>query len=168
MANESYKTKVEFGVAAVVALVGTFFIFQALTIRVSSEAVGPRTMPMTLAIALVLGAFWLAVRAFRGKFGELKADYGFLDSDMKRITLVIGCGVLFVLAFWAFGYFTAIVVGYISTLLAFGVREKVKVVGSAIIMAVVFQWLFMGVMRLNDTRGYITDLRPYTNLISGN
>ena len=87
---------------------------------------------------------------------------------MKRITLVIGCGVLFVLAFWAFGYFTAIVVGYISTLLAFGVREKVKVVGSAIIMAVVFQWLFMGVMRLNDTRGYIIDLRPYTNLISGN
>lgn len=105
MANESYKTKVEFGVAAVVALVGTFFIFQALTIRVSSEAVGPRTMPMTLAIALVLGAFWLAVRAFRGKFGELKADYGFLDSDMKRITLVIGCGVLFVfsiLGIWLF------------------------------------------------------------------
>jgi hypothetical protein len=167
MSNESYKTKLEYGVASVVALIGVFFVYQALTIRVSTEAVGPRTMPMTLAIALILGAFWLAVRAFRGKVGEVKAEYGFLDSDIKRICLVIGCGMLFVITFWGFGYFTAIVVGYISTLLAFGVREKTKVISSAIIMAVVFQWLFMGVMRLNDTRGYLIDLRPYTNLISG-
>jgi hypothetical protein len=29
------------------------------------------------------------------------------------------------------------------------------------------QWLFMGVMRLNDPKGVLIDLRPYTNLISG-
>jgi len=167
MASENYKTKIEYGTAAVVAFIGIFFVFQALTIRVSAEAVGPRTMPLTLAILLILGAVWLGVRAFRGKVGEVKTEYGFLDSDLRRIALVIGCGLLFLLTFWAFGYFTAIVVGYVSSLFAFGVKDKLKVFGSALIMAVVFQWLFMGVMRLNDTRGYVVDLRPYTNLISG-
>ena len=53
MASENYKTKIEYGVAAVVAFVGIFFVFQAFTIRVSAEAVGPRTMPLTLAISLI-------------------------------------------------------------------------------------------------------------------
>ena len=49
----------------------------------------------------------------------------------------------------------------------FGVKEKVKIFGGAIVMAVVMQWLFMGIMRLNDPSGVLVDLRPYTNLISG-
>jgi hypothetical protein len=52
-------------------------------------------------------------------------------------------------------------------LYAFGVKEKVKIFAGAIIMAVVMQWLFMGIMRLNDPSGVLVDLRPYTNLISG-
>ena len=32
---------------------------------------------------------------------------------------------------------------------------------------VVFQWVFMGVMLLNDPSGAILDLRPYTNWITG-
>ena len=55
MAHESYKTKIEYGVSAVVSLIGVFFVYQAFTIGVSKEAVGPRTMPMALAVALVLG-----------------------------------------------------------------------------------------------------------------
>jgi len=32
----------------------------------------------------------------------------------------------------------------------------------------VLQWLFMGVMRLNDPKGELIDMRPLTDLISGN
>ena len=167
MAHENYKTNIEYGVSAVVSLIGIFFLYQAFTIGVSKEAVGPRTMPMTLAVALVLGGLWLAFRAFRGKVGHLKEGYGFLESNLKRIALVIGCGSLFVVTFWLLGYFVAIIVTYVSMLYAFGVREKLKIIVGAIAMAFVMQWLFMGIMRLNDPSGVLIDLRPYTNLISG-
>ena len=52
-------------------------------------------------------------------------------------------------------------------LYAFGVRDHVKIIIGAIAMAFVMQWLFMGIMRLNDPSGVLIDLRPYTNLISG-
>jgi hypothetical protein len=167
MVQSDYKTKLEYGVSVIVMLIGIFFIYQAFTIGVSKEAVGPRTMPMALAVTLVLGGLWLALRAFRGKVGDVKEGYGFLDSDLKRISLVVGCGVLFVITFWLFGYFIAIIVTYISSLLSFGVRDKAKIIVGAVVMAIVMQWLFMGIMRLNDPRGVIIDLRPVTNLISG-
>jgi hypothetical protein len=167
MVQSDYKTKLEYGVSVIVMLIGIFFIYQAFTIGVSKEAVGPRTMPMALAVTLVLGGLWLALRAFRGKVGDVKEGYGFLDSDLKRISLVVGCGVLFVITFWLFGYFIAIIVTYISSLLSFGVRDKAKIIVGAVVMAIVMQWLFMGIMRLNDPRGVVIDLRPVTNLISG-
>ena len=167
MSNNNYKVKLEYGVSAVVMLIGVFFIYQASTISTSSEAVGPRTMPMALAVSLVLGAVWLAIRAYKGKVGEIKEGYGFLDSNMKRITIVVGCGAFFVFVFWLFGYFVAIIAGYMMSQLAFGVRDKLKLISGALIMAIAMQWLFMGVMRLNDPRGVLIDMRPYTNLISG-
>ena len=167
MKNDSYKIKLEYGVSLVVMLTGLFFVYQAFTIGVSKEAVGPRTMPMALAVSLVLSGLWLAFRAFRGKVGALKEGYGFLESNMKRISQVVGCGALFVITMVMFGYFVSIIITYITSLYAFGVRDKLKMVSGAIIMAVVMQWLFMGIMRLNDPKGVLLDLRPYTNLISG-
>ena len=167
MTNDNYKVKLEYGVSAVVVLTGLFFIYQASTIGVSKEAVGPRTMPMALAVSLVLGGLWLAFRAFRGTVGPLKAGYGFLESNLKRISLVVGCGAVFVIMMVMFGYFVAIIITYVTSLYAFGVRDKLKMIAGAIIMAIVMQWLFMGIMRLNDPKGLLLDLRPYTNLISG-
>ena len=103
MGNHDYKIKVEYGVAAVVLLIGVFFIFQAFTIETSREAVGPRTMPMILAVSLVIGGLWLAFRAATGRAGDLKEGYGFLESDVRRIVMVVCCGALFVFLFWAFG-----------------------------------------------------------------
>ena len=123
MATQEYKIKVEYGVSAIVLLIGAFFIFQAFTIETSREAVGPRTMPLYLAVALVLGGLWLAIRAFTGRAGNLKEGYGFLESDVKRIVMVVGCGVLFVLLFWALGYFAAVIASYIAMLYTFGVRR---------------------------------------------
>lgn len=168
MQDHKYKVKIEYGVAAIVAFIGIFFIFQALTIKISNEAVGPRTMPMALAISLVLGAIWLWLRAYRGKVGAVQSGYGFIDSDTKRITLVIGCGVLFVTTFWLFGFFMSVITGYVAALLSFGVRSGPKIIISTIVMAVMLQWLFMGIMRLNDPKGELIDMRPLTDFISGN
>ena len=110
MTNDNYKVKLEYGVSAVVVLTGLFFVYQASTIGVSKEAVGPRTMPMALAVSLVLGGLWLAFRAFRGKVGPLREGYGFLESNLKRISLVVGCGAVFVIMMVMFGYFVAIIV----------------------------------------------------------
>ena len=167
MGTQDYKIKVEYGVSAVVLLVGVFFIFQAFTIETSREAVGPRTMPLWLAIALVLGGLWLAIRAFTGRAGDLKDGYGFLESDIRRITMVVGCGVLFVVLFWGLGYFTAIIVTYVAMLYTFGVRSWGWMVGGGLVLAVIFQWLFMGIMLLNDPAGAVIDMRPFTNWITG-
>ena len=167
MGHQDYKIKVEYGVAAVVTLIGVFFIFQAFTITASKEAVGPRTLPLIIAVSLVLGGLWLAFRAYTGRAGDLKEGYGFLESDVQRIFMVVGCGAFFVLLFWAFGYFTALIFTYIAMLFTFGVRNWLYMIGGAIILAFAFQALFMGVMLLNDPKGAIIDMRPYTNWITG-
>jgi hypothetical protein len=167
MLHENYKTKVECGVSAIVILVGLFFVYQASTIGTSKEMFGPSAMPFALAISTVLGGIWLANRAFRSKVGAVQDGYGFLESDLKRIAWVIGSGAIFILTFYLLGYFLAIVVGYTLMLLSFGVRNISKIFFSTLLMAVIFQWLFMGVMRLNDPSGALFDLRPYTSIISG-
>ena len=77
-----YKKKLEYGVASVVALIGIFFVYQATTIRASNEAIGPQSMPKALAIGLILGGVWLAIRAYRGRVGDVQEGYGFLDSNL--------------------------------------------------------------------------------------
>ena len=167
MGSQEYKIKVEYGVSAIVLLVGVFFIFLAFTIDTSRESVGPRTLPMILAVSLVVGGLWLGLRAFLGRTGDLKDGYGFLESDVKRIFMVVACGALFVAMFWAFGYFLAVIVTLIAMLYTFGVRNWFAMIVGAIVLAFIFQSVFMGVMLLNDPKGAIVDMRPYTNWITG-
>ena len=167
MDNHSYKIKVEYGVSAVILLIGVFFIFQAFTIETSNEAVGPRTMPMIIAIAMVISGVWLGLRAFTGRAGDLREGYGFLESDLSRIALVIACGAFFLLLFWGFGFLTAILFTFFAMMATFGVRSWIKMAIGSVVVAIVFQALFMGVMRLNDPKGVIVDMRPYTNWITG-
>ena len=67
---------------------------------------------MILALAITLGSIWLAVRAYGGRAGHIKDGYGFLESDVQRILMVVGCGILFVVSFFAFGYFTALLITF--------------------------------------------------------
>lgn len=167
MDYQKYKIKVEYGVSAAVLAIGLFFVFQAFTIETSREAIGPRTMPLILAICLSIGGAWLAIRAFTGRAGDIKDGYGFLESDVKRIFMVLGCGVIFVTLFWGFGYFTALIFTLIAMLYTFGVRNWLAMIIGAIMLAFAFQALFMGVMLLNDPKGALIDMRPYTNWITG-
>ena len=77
---QKYKVKVEYGVSAVVMLVGVFFIIQAFTIDTTREVVGPRTLPMILAASMVLGGCSCCSGPMQGKqaiyamaMGSLKA-----------------------------------------------------------------------------------------------
>ena len=167
MDNHDYKIKVEYGVSAVVLLIGVWFLIQAFTIETSREAVGPRTMPLILAVSLILCGAYLAIRAYTGRAGDLKEGYGFLESDIRRIFMVVACGAVFVVLFWAFGFFTALIFTFVAMLYTFGVRNWIGMTLGGLALAVAFQALFMGVMRLNDPKGAIVDLRPYTNLITG-
>ena len=134
MLQESYKTKVEFGVSAVVILVGLFFVYQASTIGTSKEMFGPSAMPFALAVSTVLGGILLASRAFRGKVGAVQDGYGFLESDLKRIAWVVGSGAVFILTFYLVGYFLAIIIGYTLMLLSFGVKNKSKIFFSTLLL----------------------------------
>ena len=167
MKNQDYKIKVEYGVSAVVLLIGIWFVIQAFTIETSREAVGPRTMPLILAVALVLSGAYLAIRAYTGRAGDLKEGYGFLESDVRRIFMVVGSGAIFVALFWAFGFFVALIFTFIAMLYTFGVRHWAGMTLGAVVLALAFQALFMGVMRLNDPKGAVIDMRPYTNWITG-
>ena len=102
MLQENYKTKVEFGVSAVVILVGLFFVYQASTIGTSKEMFGPSAMPFALAVSTVLGGILLASRAFRGKVGAVQDGYGFLESDLKRIAWWLGWCSLHTNLIWVF------------------------------------------------------------------
>lgn len=167
MDHHRYKIKVEYCVSFVVLMIGVFFFFQAMTIETSDEAVGPRTMPLILAVSMIVSGCWLGLRAYLDKVGDLTGDYGFLESDKSRIFAILFCGIFFVLMFWGFGYFAALFSCFIATLYAFGNRSWVRMVCGAILLAIVFQWLFMGVMMLSDPAGNFVDLRPYTNWIKG-
>ena len=81
MDNHDYKIKVEYGVSAVVLLIGLFFLFQAFTIDTSREIVGPRTMPMILAVATILSGLWLAIRAITGRAGATGVSISFASED---------------------------------------------------------------------------------------
>ncbi len=50
----------------------------------------------------------------------------FLRATLKRISLVVGCGAVFVIIMVMFGYFVAIIVTYVTSLYAFGVRDRSK------------------------------------------
>ena len=163
MATQEYKIKVEYGVSAIVLLIGAFFIFQAFTIETSREAVGPPAAD--LAVALVLGGLWLAIRASPAGRDRRKDTGSRERCEAHR--MVVGCGVLFVFMFWGFGYFAAIIATYVSMLYTFGVRDKRWMIGGAVVLALIFQWLFIGIMLLNDPAGAILNLRPYTNWITG-
>ena len=173
--SHRYVTRLELGVAAVLALIGFFFIYQASFIRpVPGDPIGPKVLPMFLAISLVCGGAIIALWAlFRPRSDnadadvELPAGYGFRESNLKLIFSVIGCGICYVATFWAFGYFVATIISVILIMLTFGNRNWILILAIALVGAVVYQFVFMGLMGLADPAGELVDLRPYTNWISG-
>ena len=163
-----YKKKLEFYVAAAVFLIGVFFTYQAFQIRpFLIDVVGPRALPLSLSILLIIGSLSIFLRAILGNVGKIQEGYGFKDSNVKRIIAVIISGAIYVGCFWAFGYFLATFVTIGLIMMAFGHTNIIKIILFSLVASLIYQFIFMGMMGLYDPAGEVLDLRKYTNWIIG-
>ena len=163
-----YKKKLEFYVAASVFLIGVFFTYQAFQIRpFLIDVIGPRALPLSLSILLIIGSLSIFLRAILGNVGEIQEGYGFKDSNVKRIISVIISGAIYVVCFWAFGYFLATFVTIGLIMIAFGHTNIIKIILFSLVASLIYQFIFMGMMGLYDPAGEVLDLRKYTNWIIG-
>ena len=183
MGRLRYRTKIEFGVTVAVFIIGGFFAILAWDINPSADdAVGPRAVPLFIAITmLVLGAL-ISVSASRendlsnqtADDGDLipaeayeEDDFGFRDADIKRVFAVIACGFAYIALFYAFGYMLSTLLSMVLILVAFGNRHPIALIGYAIAAALIYQYIFMGLMGLHDPAGEFLDVTAVSNLISG-
>ena len=185
MGTLRYRTTIEFGVTAAIFLIAGFFAILAWDINpASDEAIGPRAVPLFIAVSmLVLGAM-ISVNAIRNndKRGQAVAagegdlippeayeedNFGFRDTDVSSVFWVIGCGALYIVLFWALGYFLSTLLGLALIMLAFGNRNPAALIGYPAAGAVIYQYIFMGLMGLHDPAGEIIDFTAISSLISG-
>lgn len=180
MAALTYRTKIEFGITATCLAIGGFFTVLALQIPEDmEEIIGPRSVPLFIGVMImILGVLISALSLITNsngvddtlEEGEIPPDddFGFMDSDIKRVFEVIGCGIIYIALFWAFGYFLATLISLGLMLLAFGNRKSGTLILLPVAGTVIYQAIFMGLMGLHDPAGALIDVSPITNIISGN
>ena len=178
MSTLSYRTKIELGVTAVVVVVGLFFAILAWDINPKSHEIGPRAVPMFIAVTMILLGALISFVALRFNSIEngngsdddvyVEDDYGFADSNITRVFTVIGCGIVYIILFIGFGYFVATLGSLFLIMFAFGNRNPRTLILVPAIGTVVYQYVFMGLMGLHDPAGELLDVTALTNLISGN
>jgi hypothetical protein len=178
MSTLSYRTKIELGVTAVVIVTGLFFAILAWDINPKSHEIGPRAVPMFIAITMILlGALisFVALRLNSIENGNgsdddvyVEDNYGFADANITRVFTVIGCGIIYIILFIAFGYFVATLASLFLIMVAFGNRNPRTLILVPVIGTGVYQYVFMGLMGLHDPAGELIDFSALTNLISGN
>ena len=188
MDEERYRGRVDVGAGLATMAVGAFFAALAATISPDSyDTVGPRFVPALLAGAMLgLGALvalggWRRARRPSGVAPGAPSvgsgatdpvpttddDFGFRGSDIRRVVQVIGCGVVYVALFWALGYLVATAVAMLLMLLAFGNRSPLVLVLVPIAAALVYQYVFVGLMGLYDPAGALVDLSGLSARVSG-
>ncbi|WP_224815947.1 tripartite tricarboxylate transporter TctB family protein [Hasllibacter sp. MH4015] len=164
----TYRSRIDLGVAATVIAIGAVFAVEAWRIDPASyEAVGPRSVPVFLAVLMIaLGAI-IAIGAVAGGAPEEEAEsFGFRNSDVRRVLSVIAVGAICTAIFWAAGYMVAMIVGTGLMLWVFGVRRPIILLLLPILAGIVYQFVFMGLMGLLDPRGELVDLRWLSRLIT--
>ncbi|MEK9721919.1 MAG: tripartite tricarboxylate transporter TctB family protein [Rhodospirillaceae bacterium] len=177
MANLTYRAKVDLGVTVACLLIGGFFAYLSLLIEPETEQlIGSRTVPLFLSVMVMALGLLIAVFALaQGRNGDGDAseippedEFGFADSDVVRVSQVIGSGIIFLIAFWAFGYFVSTIIALALMLLTFGNRNLRTLILMPLIGTTVYQFVFMGLMGLHDPEGALVDFRALSNIISGN
>ena len=179
MSTLTYRTKVELGVTAVVVVAGLFFATLAWEINPRSHEIGPRAVPMFIATTMILLGILISFVALKFNLNgngnssdDVDAyeedDYGFTNSNISRVFSVIGCGIIYIILFIAFGYFLATLASLFLIMIAFGNRNPRTLILVPVIGTGVYQYVFMGLMGLHDPAGELLDVTALTNLISGN
>jgi len=168
MGRLRYRTKIDLGVAAITIALGAFFAFQVSKIETLSEnAIGPAYFPALLAglmigLGILVGVsalyFNSNVKKVTGEAEEAGDEkFGFRDSDITRVCLVIGMGFVYIALFYGFGYFIATFLSLALMLLVFGNRNFVLIAVLSLVGAIAYQYLFMGLMGLHDPAGLYFD-----------
>lgn len=168
MGRLRYRTKIDLGVSIITMAIGAFFAYQVSKIETLSEnAIGPAYFPAILAGLMIgLGAligvsalyFNSSVKKVTGEPEEAGDEkFGFRDSDIMRVVEVVGLGFLYIALFYAFGYFIATFLSLLLMLLVFGNRNIAVVLLLSIVGALVYQYVFMGLMGLHDPPGLYFD-----------
>ena len=160
------RRRIDLGVAAVCIALGALFAAEAWRIDPRSyEAVGPRAVPLALALVLVAGGAAIGLGAWLGRGApgegavEPGGEFGFAGSDVARVVQVVGAGAAYALAFWALGYMVATMIGMALALWVFGVRAPLALVLLPVAAGILYQAVFMGLMGLLDPPGALIDLR---------
>ncbi|MGI9571518.1 MAG: tripartite tricarboxylate transporter TctB family protein [Desulfobulbia bacterium] len=174
-----YRTKVDLGVSLVTMAVGAFFLYQSiLTESIEDDVIGPRLVPNFLSIMMIVLGLLIGISALiysSKKSTEFAPDslhgeepeesFGFRDSDIKRVAGIVFMGFLFLAFFNAFGYLIATFLSLMLMLLLFGNRSVKVIVTLSIVGALIYNYIFMGLMNLHNPGGSIIDLQPYAEMI---
>ena len=172
MTRLRYRTKIDLGVSAVTILIGLFFAYQVTQIETLSENdIGPAFFPSILAftmigLGLLVGISALmynaTVKRVTGEVEEGDEEkFGFRDSDIVRIVAVVAMGFVYITLFYGFGYFISTLVSLALMLLVFGNRNFGLIAALSIIGAVVYNYVFIGLMGLHDPPGMLFDLNRF-------
>lgn len=165
----TYRSRIDLGVSAVVIAIGVVFAIEAWRIDPRSfEAVGPRLVPEFLAIVMIMLGGAVGVGAWLNRAPETSDgdEFGFRNSDLRRVFAVIGAGGVYAFAFWALGYLVATMLGAALALWVFGVRSPVVLILVPIAAGVLYQIVFMGLMGLLDPGGELLDLRLLSRIVT--
>lgn len=167
MGRIRYRTKIDLGVAAITIIFGLFFAYNVGKIEtLSEEAIGPAYFPAILSalmigLGILIGASALyfnpTVQKVSGDAEDGDEKFGFRDSDITRVALVIAMGFVYTALFYGFGYFIATFISLALMLLVFGNRNITFILVLSLIGALVYQYVFMGMMGLHDPAGLFFD-----------
>ena len=178
MSSLSYRTKVNFGVTAVVLLISAFFAVLAWDINPDSdEIIGPRFVPVFIVFLMVALGVLISIIALRQDVAgrqanpdinsiHIEEDFGFRDSNVAHVLAVIGCGIVYVVLFVLFGYFLATLFSFFLILYVFDNRQKRTLFVLPIAGTLIYQFVFMGLMGLHDPDGAIFDLKFLTKWLA--
>ena len=173
MSHIRYRTKVDLYVAAGTIVVGAFFLYQASLIdTLSDHAVGPSAGPLFLAVSMIgmgvlIGVSALYYNSRRGQVSdalhanEPDEDFGFRDSDLKRVAAVVALGFIYIFLFHALGYLISTLVVIPMMLWVFGNRRIGQIAILAVTGAVAYDYVFMNLMGLHDPAGAYFDLEEF-------
>lgn len=166
------RTKTDLGAAAACVALGGIFAIQSWRIPIDPHAiVSSRFVPLFLSLAIAcLGVLLAAIAMVRaGRSGNDEAaqpGFGFEDAHLGQVLLIVGCGTVFVVTFWAVGFLVATLTTLLVTLIAFGNRNWRTIAILSVSGAIVYQLIFMRFMILDDPVGALIDASALSAIFS--
>ncbi len=162
-----------------VMALGAFFLYQSVqTVSIEDDVIGPRLVPNFLSIMMIILGLLVGISAlmYRSRTSsdfardsihgdEPEESFGFQDTEFIPIAGIVVLGLIFLVLFNAFGYLVATFLSLMLMLFLFGNRSIKTVLTLSVIGALVYNYVFMGLMNLHNPPGSVIDFQPYADMI---